>query len=228
MLPSFNSIISMKYGMTRTAARCRAATVAAFKRNIRTAAGTSKGTYQYESGDVKLGGEIQGKPDNMQLWAMESSLLLKLHEEHCRGVELKDPEGTTLSRRTGDAYVDDKDTYASAPDTNTIQEGVENMQHHAQFWAILITLVGQAFAFHKCFWQGLSWMPLAGYYMIQTRDKFRDLDIWIEDHRGKASKIAYRHHDKPNDGLGLRLCPTANQIPEFENRLEQATRLSSK
>eukprot|EP00956_Cyclotella_meneghiniana_P025930 scaffold55133_cov40-Cyclotella_meneghiniana.AAC.1 len=72
MLPSFNSIISMKYGMTKTAARCRAATVAAFKRNIRTAAGTSKGTYQYESGDVQLGGEIQGKPDNMQLWAMES------------------------------------------------------------------------------------------------------------------------------------------------------------
>eukprot|EP00956_Cyclotella_meneghiniana_P036769 scaffold130371_cov40-Cyclotella_meneghiniana.AAC.1 len=88
MIPSFNSIISMKYGMSRNAARCRAATVEAFERSIRTAAGTSERIYRHEEGDVKLGGEIQGKPDNMQLWAMESSLLLNMHEKHCHGVEL--------------------------------------------------------------------------------------------------------------------------------------------
>ena len=151
-----------------------------------------------------------------------------MHEEHCHVVELKDPTGTMSSKRTGDAYVDDKDTLASAPETNTIEEGVENIQTNAQFWAILITLVGQVFAFHKCFWQGLCWMALGGYYVIKTRDKFEDLEVWIQDHRGKATKIEYRHHDKPNDGLGLRLCPTANQKPEFEKRLEQTKTLTSK
>ena len=134
MIASFNSIISMKYGMSRNAARCRAATVEAFERSIRTAAGTSERIYRHEEGDVKLGGEIQGKPDNMQLWAIESSLLLNMHEKHCHGVELKDPTGTMTSKRTGDAYVDDKDTLASAPETNTIEEGVENIQKNAQFW----------------------------------------------------------------------------------------------
>ena len=67
MIPSFNSIFSMKYGMSKNAARCRAATVEAFERNIRTAAGTSERSYRHEDGETKLGGEIQGKPDNMQL-----------------------------------------------------------------------------------------------------------------------------------------------------------------
>ena len=189
MIPSFNSIISMKYGMSRNAARCRAATVEAFERSIRTAAGTSERIYRHEEGDVKLGGEIQGKPDNMQLWAIESSLLLNMHEKHCHGVELKDPTGTMTSKRTGDAYVDDKDTLASAPETNTIEEGVENIQKNAQFLAILITLVGQAFAFHKCFWQGLCWMTLGGYYIIKTRDKFETWKYGYKTIEGRQQRL---------------------------------------
>lgn len=228
MLPSLNSIIAMKFGMSRTAAKCRAATVEAFERPIRTAAGTSESMYKHETGETKMGGEIQGKPDNMQLWAMESSLLLDIHQNQCRGAVMEDPAGNLRSRRTNDGYVDDTDTLACAPITNTIEEGVENIQNDSQFWATLISLVGQALAFHKCFWQALSWMAVGGYYMIQTRDKFRQLEVWIRDHRGKASKIDYRHHDEPNDGLGLRLCPTGNQKPEFKKRLDQATKFASK
>ena len=97
--------------------------------------------------------EVLGKPDNMQLWSIISSYLLNLHNEKCQGVTLKDPTKTLISTRTGDAYMDDKDGLASAPITNTAEEGVKNIEEEAQFWATLIGLVSQAFAFHKYFWQ---------------------------------------------------------------------------
>eukprot|EP00956_Cyclotella_meneghiniana_P016713 scaffold26588_cov82-Cyclotella_meneghiniana.AAC.3 len=96
-----------------------------------------------------FGGEIQGKPDNMQLWAMESSLLQKMHEDHCHGVELKDPTGTMSSKRTGDSYVDDKDTLASAPETNSIEEGVENIQKKCPILGHTDNAGGTSFCFPK-------------------------------------------------------------------------------
>eukprot|EP00956_Cyclotella_meneghiniana_P043478 scaffold271901_cov142-Cyclotella_meneghiniana.AAC.1 len=69
-----------------------------------------------------MGGEVQGKPDNMQLWTITSSYLLNLHNRICQGVTMVDPTKTLVSRRTGDAYVDDKDSLASAPITQTAEE----------------------------------------------------------------------------------------------------------
>eukprot|EP00956_Cyclotella_meneghiniana_P035258 scaffold113017_cov23-Cyclotella_meneghiniana.AAC.2 len=41
---------------------------------------------------------------------------------------MKDPTKMTISKRTGDAYVDDKDTLASAPETHSAEEGAENIE----------------------------------------------------------------------------------------------------
>jgi hypothetical protein len=68
MLAPINSIISMKKGMPKSACRCRAATVESFERPVRTAAGTSTAMYKNEEGETRMGGEVQGKPDNMQLY----------------------------------------------------------------------------------------------------------------------------------------------------------------
>eukprot|EP00956_Cyclotella_meneghiniana_P029949 scaffold74257_cov60-Cyclotella_meneghiniana.AAC.1 len=57
---------------------------------------------------------------------------------------------------------------------------------------------------------------------------FADLNVWIKDHRGMASKIQYKDHDSPNEGLGVKLCPTGNQRPEFEKRLDQASEYASR
>eukprot|EP00956_Cyclotella_meneghiniana_P031386 scaffold82298_cov45-Cyclotella_meneghiniana.AAC.6 len=150
----------MKNGLADTVCRCRAETAERFERPVKTAAGVSNRTYKYEDGDVKMEGEVQGKPDNMQLWTITSSYLLNLHNRLCQGVTFVDPTKSLVSRRTGDTYVDDKDSLASAPITETAEEGAENIEKSAQLWSILISLVGQAFTFHKCFWQMLSWMPL--------------------------------------------------------------------
>ena len=141
---------------------------------------------------------------------------------------MKDPTKMIISKRTGDAYVDDKDTLASAPETHSAEEGAENIEREAQTWANLVGIVGQAFAFHKCFWQMLCWMRLGGYFIPTPRRMFADLNVWIKDHRGMASKIQYKDHDSPNEGLGVKLCPTGNQRPEFDKRLDQASVYSSR
>jgi hypothetical protein len=128
----------MKKGMSREAAHSRAATMATLDRSVRTATGTSTETYQHDSGMPSLPGEGQGKADSMAIWTLISSELLTMHYGLCHGVELVDVTGEISSRRVDDAYVDDTDTYAIAPDTNTAEEAISNLEEHSQIWTILV------------------------------------------------------------------------------------------
>jgi hypothetical protein len=67
MLASMNLLFARFKGMPKNACKCRAMLVETFECpvKVKTAAGVSTATYRYEEGDIKLGGEVQGKPDNM-------------------------------------------------------------------------------------------------------------------------------------------------------------------
>jgi hypothetical protein len=227
MLAPINSIILMKKGMPKQACKCRAATVEGFERPVRTAAGTSIATYKYEEGDTRMGGEVQGKPDNMQLWTMTSDILLTIHDKICKGVTMLDATKKLVSRRTGDAYVDDKDLLEAASETNSAGEAVKNIQDSAQKWSNLVAATGQALAFHKCFWQMLAWVDFGGCYRAANkREVTSEHRVEIRDHRGISSEIEYRHWNESNEGLGVNLCPNANQKPEYEKRLKQTKELA--
>jgi hypothetical protein len=43
--------------------------------------------------------------------------------------------------------MDDSDTYATAPKSNTAEEAVENLTHHSQIMCILVYIAGQFLAF---------------------------------------------------------------------------------
>ncbi|KAL7504164.1 hypothetical protein ACHAXN_001864 [Cyclotella atomus] len=81
----------MKKGMPKNACKCRAMIVEGFERPVKTAAGVSAATYKYETGDIKMGGEVQGKPHNMQLWTMTLDVLLQIHQKECEGITMTDP-----------------------------------------------------------------------------------------------------------------------------------------
>jgi hypothetical protein len=153
---------------------------------------------------------------------MTSDILLTIHDKICKGVTMLDVTKTLVSRRSGDAYVDDKDSLEAASDTNTAQEAVQNIQDSAQKWSNLVAATGQALAFHKCFWQLLAWVNFGGYYRAANkREVTSEHRVEIQDHRGVSSEIEYKHWNEPNEGLGVKLCPNANQIPEYEKRLKQ-------
>jgi hypothetical protein len=228
MLAGINSLISMKKGMPKNACKCRAELVEHFKRPVKTAAGISRDTYKLEPGEIKMGGEVQGKPDNMQLWTMTSDILLTLHEKLCAGVTMLNVTKVLKSRRSADAYVDDADPIAMAPETNEPEEAVGNITHDAQCWVNLNAATGQAPAFHKSFWQLMAWRKLGGYFIPKPRREFDELEVWVHDHTGKSSKIEYKHIDEPNEGLGLKMCPNADQIHEFRKRESQAVTYASR
>jgi hypothetical protein len=228
MLAGINSSISMKKGMSKNACKCRAELVNKFERPVKTAAEVSECTYKYEAGDIRMGGEVQGKPDNMQLWTMTSDILLDLHEQHCEGVTMMGASREMQSHRTADASVDDKDTLARVPNTNEPEEAVENITKYSQTWINLAAVVGQALAFHKSFWQMQAWRKLVGYFIPKPRREFADLDVVVKDRSGKFSKIAYKHVDQPNEGLGLQMCPNGDQGHEFKKRETQAKTIAAR
>jgi len=221
ILPDMSSIFLMKKGMNKEAAYARAATMSELQRGVRTATGTSTKTYQHDPGMPSLPGEGQGKADSMAIWTLISSEILSMHQTMCQGVEMVDATGKITSRRTDDAYVDDTDTYATAPKTNEVEEAVQNLTNHSQTLAILVAITGQFFAFHKCMWQILFWISVAGEYLMASNKNIKG-NLWLSDSRGKRHKIKRKPATEPNPGLGFLICPTAEQKFEYEKRLKQA------
>ncbi|KAL3802447.1 hypothetical protein ACHAWO_004749 [Cyclotella atomus] len=177
-----------------------------------------------ESGDngiIRTECEGQGKADSMAIWTLISSEILLMHGKICRGLEMTDITGTEVSSRVDDAYVDDTDTYAMAPNTNEVEEAVANITNNSQIWTMLVAATGGLLAFHKCMWQILFWISVAGEYLMAS-DRNISGTLWLSDSRGKHHKIKRKPATEPNPGLGFLLCPTAEQKFEYEKRLGQA------
>jgi hypothetical protein len=98
-----------------------------------------------------------------------------------------------------------------------------------QTWVSLVNATGQGLAFHKSFWSVLAWRKLGGYFIPKPRQEFVDIDIYVKDHKGKSSKIGYKHIDEPNEGLGLNMCMmNADQMFEFRKREKQSITYASR
>jgi hypothetical protein len=81
MMRELSSYVSRKKGLPKSAAKCRAMTIAGMVRSVRTAWGTSKGSYQEGTGEHPCGGECQGKGDTMALWILFLDILLLIHKK---------------------------------------------------------------------------------------------------------------------------------------------------
>jgi hypothetical protein len=92
----------------------------------------------------------------------------------------------------------------------------------------LAAATGQALTFQKSFWQLQAWRKLGGYFIPKPTREFQDLNVYVKDHKGKSSKIQYKHTDEPNEGLGLKMCPNAEQSYEFNKRETQSKTYASR
>jgi hypothetical protein len=108
----------------------------------------------------------------------------------CHGVEMTDVTGTISSRRVDDAYVDDTDTYATAPETNSPDVVIENLTDHTQIWTMLVAVTGGLLVFHKCMWQILVWIRVGGEYLLASNRNIKG-DI--------SSKTKEDIHTKSNE-----------------------------
>jgi hypothetical protein len=196
-MPDMSSIFLMKKGMPPEVAYSRAATMASLERSMRTATGTSTETYQHDPGQPSLPGEGQGKADSMAIWTLISSEILLMHGKMCHGLEMTDVTGTEVSSRVDDAYVDDTDTYAMAPNTNNIEEAVENITTNSQIWTMRVAATGGLLAFHKCMWQILLWISVAGEYLMQSDRNDIKGSLWLRDSR-EESNTKSRGNQQPN------------------------------
>ncbi len=127
----------------------------------------------------------------------------------------------TVSERTIDAYVDDADNYADAPETNDTDEAITRLQTSAQIWADIVAATGGLMAVRKCNWQILAFTAVGGYVLHRSHTNFHDRDIYLCNHKELHSKIEHKGHTAANKGLGVMLCPTGDQHAEFARRLQQ-------
>ena len=244
VIPGMSNAIGMKKGLQRRTVECRGKTLRQMKRAVRTGFGDSTSYYQQEEGDTPLTGETQGKSDIGSIWTLISYGILHVHEMHT-------PARTCLiniatgqrSARPADAYVDDTDIYADGecPTTALTNEDDEvdaligdsgddfarmatSLNKSAQVWNNSVSLTGGALAFHKCSYKLLSFEPRSGRMEIR-RPAEMSYDFVLTDHHGQASQIQQTSALHPTRGLGFLFTLDGNQLPEYEYRLEQVSKI---
>jgi hypothetical protein len=104
---------------------------------------------------------------------------------------------------------------------------MDNMEHHEQMWVALVAATGGLLALHKCTWQILAWVAIAGCYLMASETTVKR-ELRLKDHRGSWFGIRRQAATKPNPSLGFLLCPTGNQTFEFEKRLKQEKECASR
>ena len=218
MRPSMTNIIAMRYKVSEGILQTISGTIARLKRNVETALGLSQDTYSQEENEPEIGGMVQGKADVPQLSTQQSDVLLKAHSSLTQGLSLPNPNGSRTILHHSISFADDTDQHTNVATSrvDAIPAVVAQLQHSAQTWNNLINIPGGLLAYHKCNWQLIAWGSESGYMdMITSTDR----NIYICDGKGATSKIDYLSPSEPNVGLGFRLCPDANQEPQFQHVL---------
>ena len=219
MQPELTTVLATKYGVSQEIMKSIGATIAALQRNVETFMGISKGAYQQEEGEPKLGGMVQGKADVPQLSTQQSDVMLRAHKSRCHGVTIMSPGMHRSITHHSIAYADDTDGQVSSDTTETTvtPKIVRKLQHSGQTWSNLTSICGGLIAHHKCFWQLLAWEK-----SDQPRPR-EDIDeeLILHDGKGAYTRIEYLGPDEPNVGLGFHICPSGNQIPHYEATLKK-------
>ena len=224
MYPEMTSIYATKYAVSKNVMMSIGATIARLTRNVETSQGVSKGSYGQAQGGYNMGGMVQGKADVPQLSTQQSDAMLKAHRALTYGVNIASPGMHRSIQHNSVAFADDTDGQVSSDTTEDmlLTRVVRRLQHSGQTWNNLTNICGGLIAHHKCMWQLLAWTVVSGHLQpIQQPEEV----LILQDGKGAHAIIDYVPPDKPNVGLGFRLCPDGNQLPHFEATLASIHRL---
>jgi ribonuclease HI len=222
MYPETSNLIAQRFKVDKNLLEARALVIARMRRHVKTGLGTSEVTYQQATDEHRVNGEIQGKGDVPSLWGIQSDTILRAHSDLCEGLDMEDCTGSRHIRMNNVAFVDDTDGWASAglDEEDPVGRAIGILQRGAQVWNDLTNLTGGSIAFHKCKWQLLAWEAIRGELHLVTAT---NEEIVLKDSKGAISIIEFLSPDKPNKGLGYRLCPSGNQGPELEELVKKVT-----
>ena len=198
------------------------------RHQVRTKHGDSKQTYGQESGEAIMAGETQGKGDVASIWAVESQLFLRSHQQQHSGIVLKHVACIREIRKNNDSFVDDTDSMSSARRINywlSEKEAVENCERGAQFWADGINAGGQSIAFHKSAWQMSGWKDDT---FPPEQKEYSSLEVTLRDAKGAATTIKKKGFSEPNKGLGCLQAPSGQQDSEHKHRLKQCRDIANR
>ena len=220
MWPELSNTVAYAVGVDKQVLKCRALTIEAMQRHIKTGLGVSKKSYGNTPNEPRIIGEIQGKGDVATLWAFISSTLLLAHSLLWTGLDLPSSTGGPGLKRNNAGYVDDVDTMAGS--TEYGPEATHQVMHHlevgAQKWANIQDVVAQSTAFHKCAVSALAWKEEKSSLVIDYDFKY---DMILSDINGAGTSIGQLAPDKPNKGLGFYQALDGNMRAEYEGRRDK-------
>jgi hypothetical protein len=226
MVPDLSTLVARKYGVSKNVMRCRNIVMEDMRHHIRTKHGDSKTTYGQESGDAKLAGETQGKGDVASIWAVESQLFLRSHQQQHSGIVLKHVACMREIRKNNDSFVDDTDSMSAARRINfwlSEKETAKQCERGAQFWADSINAGGGSIAFHKSFCQMNAYKDNT---FPPEAKEVSSFDITLTDTKGAKTTITKKGNKIPNKGLGCLMAPSGQQESENKHRVKQCREIA--
>ena len=206
MHTSQSNIYAQRQNVDENICLARAKTIEGLRRHAKTGLGVSDETYGNEPGEPRIGGEVQGKGDVPQLYLQQSSVILRAHSSIAPGFSLKSCTGRREIAHHSLGYVDDTEGHVSVDHNSPhpIVELIEKLSDSGQKYCNLQALTGGSSALHKTKWRMIAWEMINGELKLVKATEER---IVLEDGNGAISVIDFVAPDKPNEGLGYKMCP---------------------
>jgi exonuclease III len=152
ILPSLASIVSRKYGLSKTVALVMARTLKEARYKLKTSMGVSEEFYQH-SESSPIYGTGQGSGNSPVIWAFISSTLFDCYEKRAHGATFATPDQSIIIPMYMVGFVDDTKCQTNsffAEPQPSVETVVTKMQHDAQLWSDLLWSSSGDLELSKC------------------------------------------------------------------------------
>jgi len=159
IIPSLASLVSRKFGVTKTVTLVMAKTLQEAKYKLKTMLGVSEEYYQHCE-FFPIYGTGQGSGNSPAIWCVISSVLFEAHSAQSFGATYESPDKLQTIRISMVGFVDDSTGQVNAfledvqPNIDVL---LQRMRYDAQLWNDLLWTSGGELELNKCSYQVMNW-----------------------------------------------------------------------
>ncbi|KAL7552669.1 hypothetical protein ACHAWF_015897 [Thalassiosira exigua] len=209
MDPSLSVVYAQKQNVSVEICECVGKTKQSLEHHVRTSLGVSSGHYSQRTSKFRKGGKVQGTGDASSKSINQSSVALRSLQKVAPGLVMPRCDGKGEIKHHSIGYVDDTDGHTSDKRAGPkVEKAVaEKLQHQCDSWRRLTELSHGKLALQKTNCHRIAWEWKRGDWELVWLTKHT---IVMEDIKGAFAIFEYLRPDRPNIGLGFKLCMDGN------------------
>ena len=213
------SLSLQRIGISLPRIQCMFSTVQRLVHRVRTAYGSSEGTFGGDTHDFQNNpqGTGQGNGAAPAIWSILSSTIFQLLHKDGHSTEFCTALSKGLLKICGFSYVDDCDLITAGPE---VAQVADDLQKVLTAWDRYMQVTGAAIAPDKCWWYLVDFKWVRGKW--KYHDAGKDFTLTARDKNSTIHPLENLPPNQSKQMVGVTLAPDGNQDGQKEALLDKA------